>query len=149
MIGNRRARWGNNMVQPRIADDGRVGIVVCRGCCCGSPEKRPEVDHAGRLNRWERFVRDRPTAASVRTSPCLGPCEHADVVVVLPSPAARRRGARPVWFGLVDDHAFGRLLSWVDEGGPGVAMPDDLALNQISRPRAEQVRAVAPASRAD
>jgi (2Fe-2S) ferredoxin len=134
------------MGQPRIVDDGRVGIVVCRGCCCGTPDKRPEVDHAARLNRWERFARDRPTVATVRTSPCLGPCEHADVVVVLPSRAARRRGARPAWFGLVDDHALGRLLSWVVEGGPGVVMPDDLALNQISRPGAEHVRAAAQAS---
>jgi hypothetical protein len=129
--------------------DGRVGIVVCRGCCCGSAEKRPDVDHAARLARLECFARDATVVAAVRTSPCLGPCENADVVVVLPSPAARRLGARPVWFGLLDDYALGRLLGWVGEGGPGVALPEDLALNQIGRPRAESGRAAALSSRVE
>ncbi|NJC66211.1 (2Fe-2S) ferredoxin domain-containing protein [Planosporangium flavigriseum] len=113
-------------------------MVVCRGCCCGSAGKHPDVDHAARLARLERFAAEHPAAASVRTSECLGPCEHADVVVVRPSPAGRARGGRPVWFGLVDDYALDRLIAWVVAGGPGLApVPDVLLLHGISRPRSQ------------
>ncbi|WP_369405609.1 hypothetical protein [Streptacidiphilus neutrinimicus] len=60
----------------------------------------------------------------VRTSDCLGPCDHADVVVIQPSTAGRLRGGRPIrigWSGTrgcTDD-----LLTWVAAGGPGIAPP--------------------------
>ncbi|MGC9671298.1 (2Fe-2S) ferredoxin domain-containing protein [Planosporangium sp. 12N6] len=118
------------------AADFQAGIVVCRGCCCGSAAKNPDVDHAARLTRLERFATRHPAAATVRTSECLGPCEHADVVVVRPSPAGRACGGRPVWFGLVDEYALDRLQAWILDGGPGrVPVPDELLLQQIGRPR--------------
>lgn len=113
-----------------------TGIVVCRGCCCGSPSKKPDIDHAGRLDRLRRLAVAHPGAASVRTSECLGPCEYADVVVVCPSPAGRRLGGRPVWFGLLDEHGLDQLHDWATAGGPGlVPIPDTLALHRINRPR--------------
>jgi len=53
---------------------------------------------------------------------------------VQPAPAARRAGARPVWFGLVGDPAIvDDLTRWVREGGPGVApLPAILELSVIS-----------------
>jgi (2Fe-2S) ferredoxin len=112
-----------------------TGIVVCRGCCCGSPAKRPQVDHAAILARLRTFAADNPQVTTVRTSECLRPCEHADVVVVRPSPAGRRHGGRPVWFGMVDEYAVDVLLAWVAEGGPGLApIPDLLVLHEFDRP---------------
>ena len=113
-----------------------TGIVLCRGCCCGSVAKRPHVDHAAALARLEAFATTHAQVAAVRTSECLGPCEQADVVVVRPSPEGRRRGGRPVWFGLVDEYALELLTEWVGAGGPGIApVPDLLVLHRIERPR--------------
>jgi (2Fe-2S) ferredoxin len=112
-----------------------TGVVVCRGCCCGSVAKRPHVDHAAVVARLERSAAAHPQAMRLRTSECLGPCEHADVVVVVPSQEGRRRGGRPVWFGLVDEQVLEALTAWVVDGGPGlVPVPDLLDLNRVARP---------------
>jgi (2Fe-2S) ferredoxin len=112
-----------------------TGIVVCRGCCCGSAAKRPQVDHAAVLSRLREFAADNQRVTTVRTSECLRPCEQADVVVVRPSPEGRRRGGRPVWFGLIDEQVVDVLLAWVAAGGPGlVPVPDLLVLHEIDRP---------------
>ncbi|WP_328474600.1 hypothetical protein OHA21_15625 [Actinoplanes sp. NBC_00393] len=60
----------------------------------------------------------------------------SNVVVVHPTPAARRQGARPVWFGLVlDDVIVTDIAAWVRAGGPGIAeMPAPLALSVIRAP---------------
>ncbi|BFU47825.1 hypothetical protein KRMM14A1004_60620 [Krasilnikovia sp. MM14-A1004] len=72
----------------------------------------------------------------VRTSECLDVCDQANVMVVHPTPAARRAGARPVWFGLVTDPAIvDDLTGWIHEGGPGVApLPAVLELSVIAAP---------------
>ncbi|WP_030242170.1 MULTISPECIES: hypothetical protein [unclassified Streptomyces] len=89
-------------------------IVVCRDCCCGS-RKVTGVDHAAQTER----LRD---AAPVRVSDCLDVCDQANVIVVQPSAEGRAAGARPVWLGLVNDPAATEdVVSWVREGGPGVA----------------------------
>jgi (2Fe-2S) ferredoxin len=97
-------------------------IVVCRDCCCGSP-KVTGVDHTAQTERLR-------TAAPVRVSDCLDVCDQANVIVVRPSAAGRAAGARPVWLGLVNDPAATEdVVSWVREGGPGVApLPDILDL---------------------
>ena len=83
-------------------------IVVCRDCCCGSP-KITGVDHAAQTERLR---------------------EAAPVRVVQPAAAGRAAGGRPVWLGLVNDSAATEdVVSWVREGGPGVApLPDILGL---------------------
>ncbi|MCK8434829.1 (2Fe-2S) ferredoxin domain-containing protein [Streptomyces sp. D2-8] len=97
-------------------------IVVCRDCCCGSRKIRG-VDHAAQTERLRE-------AAPVRVSDCLDVCDQANVIVVQPSAAGRAAGARPVWLGLVNDPAATEdVVSWVREGGPGVApLPDILGL---------------------
>lgn len=114
----------------------RTGVVVCRGCCCGVTEKNPGADHEGHLVRLRRFARAHPAIALVRTTECLGPCADANVIVVRPSAAGRRNGGRPVWLGLVLDHAAVDLLeTWVGAGGPGLApLPACLDLHVISPP---------------
>ncbi len=77
-----------------------------------------------------------PAPHRVRVSDCLDACEQSNVVVVHPSPGARRCGARPVWFGLVlDDDVTDDIAAWVRAGGPGVApLSDVLALSVIPAP---------------
>lgn len=114
-----------------------VGIVACRGCCCGTDAKVPGADHEAQLDRLRDFADRNPGTATVRPSPCLGPCEYANVVVARPSRLGRSRGGRPVWLGLVDDYALELVQEWARAGGPGIAeLPDALQLHQISRPRA-------------
>ncbi|MEV6192068.1 (2Fe-2S) ferredoxin domain-containing protein [Streptomyces sp. NPDC051920] len=104
-------------------------IVVCRDCCCGTP-KVTGVDHAQQTARLAE-------QAPVRIAACLGVCEHANVIVVQPSAAARSAGARPVWLGLVNDSdATEDIAAWVRAGGPGVApCPEILDLYVFTPPR--------------
>ncbi|GAA2574113.1 MULTISPECIES: (2Fe-2S) ferredoxin domain-containing protein [Streptomyces] len=109
-------------------------VVVCRDCCCGSG-KVTGVDHTAQTERLRE-------AAPVRVSECLDVCDQANVIVVQPSAAGRSAGARPVWLGLVNDPAATEdVVSWVREGGPGVApLPDILDLYVFSprgRPRTD------------
>ncbi|SFR04443.1 hypothetical protein SAMN04488564_102527 [Lentzea waywayandensis] len=93
-------------------------ITVCRGCCCGTERKHPEVDHDHQL----RVLREK--LADVRVADCLDACEVSNVVVVQPSRAARTAGAKPVWVGSVlDDDAVRGVIDWVGAGGPGLAAP--------------------------
>lgn len=92
---------------------------MCRDCCCGSAAKHPGTDHDAQLDRLRREL---PAPHRVRVSDCLDVCAQSNVIVVHPAPPARRRGARPVWFGLTaDDAVTGDIIRWVRAGGPGVA----------------------------
>ncbi|MEV5366358.1 (2Fe-2S) ferredoxin domain-containing protein [Streptomyces cellulosae] len=104
-------------------------VVVCRDCCCGTA-KVPGVDHGEQLARLAESV-------PVRVSDCLDVCEQANVIVVQPSASARAAGARPVWFGLVNDpDATDDITAWVRAGGPGVATcPEILDLYAFAPPR--------------
>ena len=97
-------------------------VTICRGCCCGSGRKHPGLDrphHDGLLDRLTRGIEGH---ARLRTSECLGPCADSDVVVVGPTPVARRAGARPVWLRAVLDAATtDAVADWVRAGGPGTA----------------------------
>lgn len=117
--------------QEEPAGNAAATITVCRGCCCGTPRKHPDVDHARQLSTLRAGVAG---AGRVRVSDCLGVCERSNVIVVSPSSAGRRAGARPVWLGAVlDDDAVDDLVAWVRSGGPGVSeTPDVLDLYAFS-----------------
>ncbi len=111
-------------------------VTVCRDCCCGSPTKLAGIDHDAQLDR----LRDElPAPHRVRVSDCLDACAQSNVVVVHPDPQARRRGARPVWFGLVNnDPVLEDIISWVRAGGPGIAaLPAILQLSVVPAARPE------------
>ncbi|WP_122982136.1 hypothetical protein [Actinoplanes teichomyceticus] len=109
-------------------------MTVCRDCCCGSRSKHPAVDHDRQLARLRVEL---APGHRVRTSLCLDVCAQSNVLVVQPDPAARRAGARPVWFGLVlDDTVLGDIVGWIRAGGPGRApMSAALELSVITAPR--------------
>lgn len=103
-------------------------IVVCRDCCCGSG-KVTGVDPAAQAERLR-------TAGPVRISACLDVCDQANVIVVQPSAEGRAAGARPVWLGLVNDPAATEdVVSWVRDGGPGVAPRPGILDLYVFRPR--------------
>lgn len=108
-------------------------VTVCRDCCCGSLRKHPTVDHGAQLATLKELLEP---DHRVRTSLCLDVCAQSNVVVVQPTPQARRTGARPVWFGLVlDDTVLSDLITWIQAGGPGLApVPAVLELSQITPP---------------
>ncbi|MDD7967187.1 hypothetical protein [Actinomycetospora lemnae] len=110
-------------------------LTVCRGCCCGTARKHPEVDHRAQLARF------RATGASVRVTDCLDACAYSNVVVVSPSRAGRAAGARPVWlFGVLDAETEDEVVAWVDAGGPGVADPPGMLDLRVFSP-SRKVRA--------
>ena len=113
--------------------EARATVTVCRGCCCGRPEKNPAVDHAAQL----AALREHLGLARVRISDCLDVCEQANVIVVSPAPAGRAQGGRPVWFGLVNDaEAVDDVAAWVEAGGPGlVEQPEILDLYRFTPSR--------------
>lgn len=92
-------------------------VTVCRGCCCGTFAKHPEVDHEDQLRRL------RAAGSQVRAvQECLGHCERSNVMVVMPSRLGRLFGGRPIWVGQVlAPETLGVVVEWVAAGGPGLA----------------------------
>jgi hypothetical protein len=99
------------------------------------------TDHVWQLDRLRAGAAQ--YGFQVRTTDCLGPCDQANVIVVQPSTAGRRAGARAVWVGFaMDDDCTDELLRWAAEGGPGVAAPPaTLELQFIRPPREARTRA--------
>jgi hypothetical protein len=96
---------------------------MCRGCCCGTTRKHPDVDHDGIAEVLEGAIG--PEAELVRVD-CLWACDLSNVVVVNPTAEARRLGARPAWIAQVNTLECARAIAqWVRQGGPGVADPPD------------------------
>lgn len=94
-----------------------VDVVLCRGCCCGTADKHPDVDHdAQRVALQGAAAR---TGARLVVADCLDACERSNVVVLRP----RGRGSpRPVWLGDVLDEAHtDAVVAWAQAGGPGLA----------------------------
>lgn len=96
----------------------RVSVIVCRGCCCGTDRRHPEVDHVAQVERLAAAV---STGGRFWTVDCVGPCERANVVIVRTRAAGRR------WFGGVLDAAdTERLAGWIADGAPS-PLPAGLA----------------------
>jgi (2Fe-2S) ferredoxin len=110
--------------QPGRTPAGNDGctVTVCRGCCCGRPEKNPGVDHTGQLDQLRRTLHGGTT--NIRLTDCLGVCERSNVLVIQPSRIGRAAGGRPVWLGLVHDtEVIDDITTWITDGGPGLTDP--------------------------
>jgi len=113
-------------------DAGAGALTVCRDCCCGDAEKHPDVDHDAQLDAIRAALSDRHR---IRVSECLKVCERSNVVVVHPTPAARRGGARLVYLGdILDDALIEAVVAWLDAGGPGRCPPPDLLAERVFNP---------------
>ncbi len=98
-------------------------VLLCRGCCCGTPAKHPRVDHDGQRDALERVADERADLA-VRVVDCLDECERSNVVVVRrPALPARERDT---WLGgVLTERATRALTTWLDEGAAH-PLPDAL-----------------------
>ncbi len=69
-------------------------VWVCRGCCCGTRNKHPGIDH----RELEKNARRGAERAGVKyeVTKCLGPCGQGNVVVV-------RTGGVVRWFRRMND----------------------------------------------
>lgn len=85
-------------------------MLVCRGCCCGTLSKHPDVDHAGHLAALQDAVGG-IGGARVFTVDCLDQCDRSNVVVV------RTGGARRWFAGMLDDGPVADLATWLADGG--------------------------------
>lgn len=94
---------------------------MCRGCCCGTRRKHPDVDHDAIARALGEDLGD---DAELLAVDCLWACDLSNVVVVNPSTTARSAGARPAWISEVNDVERAReVAAWVRLGGPGAAPP--------------------------
>ena len=107
----------------RRHDPDRPGTVVllCRGCCCGTRNKHPKVDHDSQERVLIEAAGTQP-GLDLRVVDCLDECDRSNVAVL------RRPGAptreRNTWLGgLLDERATTALAEWIAEGGVG-PLPD-------------------------
>lgn len=101
-------------------------VRVCRDCCCGTPEKHPDVDHDALLAQLTDGTRGH---AEVAVTGCLLACDRSNVVVVSPG---------PYWFGdVLSRETVDALVAWIRAGGPGVRLPRSLARHRIRVRRPE------------
>jgi hypothetical protein len=93
-------------------------VILCRGCCCGTERKHPDVDHAAQEQRL-RAAAERAGGKLV-LSDCLDRCEASNLAVV------RVRGQN-LWFGgLLQPLETERFAAWLEAGAP-LPIPSELA----------------------
>ena len=96
---------------------------MCRGCCCGTAAKHPDVDHDAQLD-WLRAAL--PAAGDrLWEVDCLGPCERSNVIVV-------RAGGGRRWFGdMLAPADTAAMARWIAAGAPD-ALPPALRRREMS-----------------
>lgn len=91
-----------------------VRVLVCRGCCCGTSGKHPDVDHAAQLEAIAAVAR-------TRVVDCVDECSRSNVVIVRPGDGTT------LWFGgILDRITNDELCNWLAAGAPQ-PVPDHLA----------------------
>lgn len=103
----------------------RAKVWVCRGCCCGTAEKHPGVDHDVLLATLRAGAK--AGGAKLAVSDCVGPCGQGNIVVV-------RAGGDICWFrkmnGLAETAALADLVA---AGGSLRRLPKVLARRTIPK----------------
>ncbi len=99
-------------------------VMLCRGCCCGTSDKHPDVDHEAQ-ERALSAVTDAQAGVELRLVDCLDECDRSNVVVIRRSHRAARE--RDTWLGgLLTDRASQALADWLEEGATA-PLPNALA----------------------
>lgn len=97
-------------------------VLVCRGCCCGSTRKHPEIDH-------EEQVVAISSVARTRVVDCVDECSHSNLVIVRPRPG------ESIWLGsLNSDTLTDELCDWLDASAP-MPLPANLEALAFERRR--------------
>jgi hypothetical protein len=81
-------------------------VLICRGCCCGSTRKHPDIDHEAQTAAIS-------SVSQARVVDCVGECSFSNLVVVRPKPG------QSVWLGrLNSDLLTQELCAWLEAGAP-------------------------------
>jgi hypothetical protein len=108
--------------------DGRLILMVCRGCCCGTG-KHPEVDHEAQLRMLDQVVDDAP-GVELAVTGCLGPCGHSNVIRVRELDAHGPRDR--IWFGGVcTPESTALVAGWLVGGASADRLPAALARHRL------------------
>ncbi|MEM8925894.1 MAG: (2Fe-2S) ferredoxin domain-containing protein [Actinomycetota bacterium] len=107
----------------RLASErGQPRVLVCRGCCCGSERKHPDIDH-------DEQVVAISSVAHARVVDCVDECKQSNVVIVRPRPG------ESIWFGRLNSDALTEeLCEWLGEGAP-MPLPPVLEVFAFERQR--------------
>lgn len=111
----------------------RLRVVLCRGCCCGTPHaEAPGFDHRAQLRAIKSAVSNNPNA-ELKTVSCLNHCSRANIVVLSGARALRR----PTWLGdMVEPETNKELCAWIASGGLD-KLPEALAAHEMDPREAE------------
>ena len=92
-----------------MAAQTRLTVLVCRGCCCGTTRKHPDVDHDGQIASL-RETAER-VGARLQATDCLGPCERSNVVLL----RTRAGGTTStIWLGgVLTPEQTSALAEWI------------------------------------
>lgn len=118
--------------------DGRLVVMVCRDCCCGSPRKHPDVDHGRQLAEVNASVAAWGRG-EVRVTRCMGQCSDSNVIqvkrqIIGPDGGGRRE---TLWLGrILDLEVTKSLTSWLSLGCPGD--PPEVLVPHLFGPSAER-----------
>ena len=104
-------------------------LVFCQGCCCGRTDRgRPEVPVAQLKEVWKTEKLNRSVQLTI--SGCLGPCDLANVDLVITADGNR-------WFGnLAGGTVYDALIDWAREchrTGHVVPLPHGFDARQFDR----------------
>ena len=103
---------------------GALTVLLCRGCCCGTAKKHPDVDHLAQEQRLDGAAA-RAGARLVFTD-CLDECARSNVIVL----RRRERGyVDSTWLGgVLDERRTSELCAYLCEGWrEGAPLPAALA----------------------
>ncbi len=107
----------------------RGQLILCKGCCCGRTERgRPEVPVERIKAIWQQEKLNQTIQLTV--SGCLGPCDVANVALLLLPPATEWLG------GLAGDADYDALIRWAracQSTGAVVPLPEALAAKRLNR----------------
>ena len=123
------------------AKSGRLDVVLCRGCCCGT-DKHPDIDHQRQLDTVAAAVETLPAARMV-VADCLNRCDFSNVAVVRHRPAGGGK-RRTFWLGdMLEETDTAELCRFLtdlsererDPEGYPVPLPARLERRRIDSPR--------------
>jgi hypothetical protein len=99
-------------------------VILCRGCCCGTERKHPDVDHAAQERALAAAAEQ--GGGKLALSDCLDRCEASNLAVV-------RAHGQNLWFGgQLALEQTERLAAWLAAGAP-LPVPAELAAALIDK----------------
>lgn len=102
---------------PNRRPDPATVVLLCRGCCCGTADKHPGVDHEAQESALSAATEAQP-GVELRRVDCLDECGRSNVVVIRRADVAARE--RDTWLGgLLTDRASQALAGWLAGGATG------------------------------